>query len=261
MNLIHKILNRIFLFIDRIKIHHNKSKLDSSHFKTFDIIKNELCGNFNVDWEMRYIIENDSTDQTPFDRHYIYHPAWAARVVKKINPELHYDISSILYFGAIVSAFIPIKYFDYRPANLVLDQYDNNFADLLNLNFETNSIHSISCMHTIEHVGLGRYGEPIDANGDTKAMHELMRVVSPYGNLLIVVPIGANNVVMYNAHRIYKSEYIINIFTRAGFELIEFDLIPEDSKDGGLVNSPSNKLLANQKYACGCFWFKKLPLN
>src|SRR6185312_1573219 len=34
-----------------------------------------------VEWEDRYPCLQDRTPETPFDRHYLYHPAWAARVL------------------------------------------------------------------------------------------------------------------------------------------------------------------------------------
>src|SRR4051812_44494096 len=90
----------------------------------------------------------DRTVKTGFDRHYVYHTAWAARVVKGINPKVHVDIASSLYFGAIVSAFIPVEFYDYRPAALALDNLQSKHADLTNLHFATGSIPSLSCMHT-----------------------------------------------------------------------------------------------------------------
>src|SRR6187399_2658509 len=104
----------------------------------------------------------DKIVRTPFDHHYTYHPAWAARILASTRPEYHVDISSILYFGSMVSAFIPVRFYDYRPAQLQLSNYSAGFADLKKLDFESNSIPSISCMHTIEHIGLGRYGDELD---------------------------------------------------------------------------------------------------
>ena len=77
----------------------------------------------------------------------------------------------------------------------------SGYADLANLPFEINSVQSLSCMHTVEHVGLGRYGDPIDPDGDLKAIKEIKRVLAVNGNLLFVVPIGKPKIV-YNAHRI-----------------------------------------------------------
>ncbi|MBA2687956.1 MAG: DUF268 domain-containing protein, partial [Gemmatimonadaceae bacterium] len=132
----------------------------------------------------------DATATTGFDRHYVFHPAWAARILAETNPDQHVDVSSTLYFCSLVSAFIPLKFYDYRPANLNLDNLTSESADLLALPFPSGSVKSLSCMHTIEHVGLGRYGDELDYDGDLKAMAELERVLAPGGNLLFVVPVG-----------------------------------------------------------------------
>ena len=112
-------------------------------------------------------------------------------------------------------------------------------------------------MHTVEHIGLGRYGDPLDYNGDIKAIKELSRVLKKNGDLLFVTPIGATPRIEFNAHRIYTKEQIIKYFEENNLYLHEFTLIPEDEKDGGLVINPTEELLQKQKYACGCFWFKK----
>lgn len=210
---------------------------------------------FMLERENFYPCLNDNTEFTGFDRHYVYHPAWATRIVKKIRPVKHIDISSTLHFCSMLSAFIPVEFYDYRPANLILDDLSSSFADLTNLPFETNSVESISCMHTIEHIGLGRYGDPLDYDGDIKAINELKRVVATGGSLLFVVPLGYQSVICFNAHRIYSKSQVLELF--ADMELMEFALIPEDENDGGLVVNPSEDLLRKQFYGCGCFWFKK----
>lgn len=197
----------------------------------------------------------DSTKFTSFDRHYTYHTAWAARKVKEINPELHIDISSSLYFSTIVSAFIPVKFFDYRPAKVQLSNLESEEADLIRLHFQTDSIQSLSCMHTVEHVGLGRYGDPIDPEGDLKAINELKRVLAVGGNLIFVVPIG-KSVLRFNAMRIYSYDQIMSYFS--DLKLIEFSLIHEYEEDGEISINASKNQADLEGYACGCFWFTKL---
>lgn len=209
---------------------------------------------FSFRWLDRKACLHDRTTKTGFDRHYVYHPAWAARVLAETKPEKHVDISSILSFSAVISAFLPIEFYDYRPADLALSQLTSRSADLLALPFEANSVTSLSCMHTVEHVGLGRYGDPLDPEGDLKAIAELKRVVAPGGDLLFVVPVGPAKI-QFNAHRIYTYQQIKEAF--AEFELKEFALIPDKAKDGGLIRHASPSLADAQKYACGCFWFKK----
>lgn len=209
---------------------------------------------FSVKMKDFYPQLRDKTIKTGFDRHYVYHTSWAARKVKEINPIKHIDISSSLYFCGILSAFVPVDFYDYRPADLKLSNLKSKEGNLHSLPFETNSIDSISCMHTIEHVGLGRYGDPIDPNGDIKAINELKRVTAEGGNLIFVTPVGKPKI-EFNAHRIYSYEQIISYFH--GFELKEFSLIPEYEKDGGIIENANANSVYNEKYACGCFWFIK----
>jgi SAM-dependent methyltransferase len=194
---------------------------------------------------------SDRTETTSFDRHYVYHTSWAARILADTSPELHIDISSDIRFATIVSAFVPVRYYDYRPVRLTLSNLFSGHADILDLPFETGSVGSLSCMHVVEHIGLGRYGEPLDYNGDLKAIAELKRVLRKGGTLLFVVPVGRRKI-RFNAHRVYSYEQIVSGFS--GLTLKEFSLIP-DSHSYGLIYNASPKEADSQEYGCGCFWF------
>ena len=196
----------------------------------------------------------DNTGKTHFDPHYTYHPAWAARIVAMIRPTKHIDISSILHFSTLVSAFVPVDFYDYRPAEVHLPNLGCNRGDLLALPFPKDSVESISCMHTIEHVGLGRYGDVVDPEGDIKAAKELSRVVKKGGNLIFVVPVGKPRI-CFNAHRIYSFDQVMSLFPE--MELREFSLVPDDYKTNGLIKNANKELVKGQSYACGCFWFIK----
>jgi hypothetical protein len=220
-------------------------------YKQFARLATSENSRFPLNWKNRYPCLTDKTDQTPFDNHYIYHPAWAARILAKTKPDMHIDISSTLHFCSIVSAFIPVKFYDYRPAPLKLDGLISERGDLMDLPFVTGTVNSISCMHTIEHIGLGRYGDVLDYNGDVKAINELIRVTKPGGDILFVTPVG-KPVLLFNAHRIYDYEQIISHFKDCTLQ--EFSLIPEK---GPIVNNADPKLVQDETYGCGCFWFKK----
>lgn len=210
---------------------------------------------FQINWNDRYPCLDDKTTTTGFDRHYLYHPAWAARIVAEVKPEKHIDISSTLNFSSMLSAFLPVEFYDFRPANVQLSNFESKAADILYLPFADNSIESLSCMHVVEHIGLGRYGDPLDPDGDLKAMAELTRVVAINGNLLFVVPVGRPRI-QFNAHRVFSYEQIITSFS--GLDLVQFALISEDADGGGLILNASAVDVANQNYGCGCFWFRKV---
>lgn len=206
-------------------------------------------------WKDRYVCIDDKTSTTAFDTHYVYHTAWAARKLKEIAPQKHIDISSSIYFNAITSAFIPIEFYDYRPANINLTSLYPKSADLLSLPFSDQSIKSLSCMHVLEHIGLGRYGDSLDTLGDMKAVSELIRVLDNNGDLLIVVPVG-KSVINYNAHRVYGYEEIIKMFSK--LTLVEFSLLTDDDKGAEFIINSSSDVVKKQRYGCGCFWFKKM---
>lgn len=223
-------------------------------FERFRCLSSKSGSRLSVDWSDRYMCLYDRTATTDFDRHYVYHTAWAARVLAQIRPEFHIDISSLIYFTSLVSAFVPVKFYDFRPVDITLSNLTSDAVDLMNLSFEDNSIKSLSCMHVVEHVGLGRYGDPLDPVGDLKAVSELTRVLSPGGNLLFVVPVGMPKV-MFNAHRIYSYAQVMGYFK--DLELRQFALIPDRREDGELILNASEKMTDEQTYGCGCFWFIK----
>lgn len=226
-----------------------------SFLKDYRIFK-QLAGDssrFPVHWQNRSPRLGEKTGATDFDRHYIYHTAWAARTLKKINPDYHVDISSTLYFCAIASAFVPIRYYEYRPPDLSLPNLDVAHADLLHLPFADHTVASLSCLHVIEHVGLGRYGDLLDPEGDMKAIRELQRVVAPGGSLLVVVPVG-RPMLHFNAHRVYRYDQFRTYFKQ--MKLKEFVFISE--RGGPLMVNAAPQATEQEAYGCGCFWFTKL---
>ena len=223
-------------------------------YRKFSALHGNGKKRFPLRWRDREPCLNDRTATTDFDRHYVYQTAWAARILAETRPALHVDISSQLQFCTLVSAFVPVQFYDYRPADLRLSNLTSESADLLALSFADGSIESLSCMHVVEHIGLGRYGDPFDPDGDLKAMAELLRVLAPGGDLLFVVPVGQPRIV-FNAHRIYSSDQILECFS--GLVLREFALVPDRAEDGGLIRNAPLEMSNRQEYGCGCFWFRK----
>jgi SAM-dependent methyltransferase len=229
-------------------------------FEAFKRLSNasEIARQFNLRWEDRHPCPEDRTATTSFDRHYVYHTAWGARIVAQTHPAEHVDIASSLFFAGIVSAFVPVRFYDYRPADLKLDNLASGAADLLSLPFPDGSIGSLSCMHVVEHIGLGRYGDRLDPDGDRKGMQELKRVLAPGGFLLFVVPVGRPRI-CFNAHRIYSLCQVREAF--GDLELKQSALVPDDPASEGLIVDPPATVVDSQTYGCGCFWFRKPAIS
>lgn len=226
-----------------------------SVLRQFQHIRAHSRPRFHARWRDRWLHLRDATATTGFDRHYVFHTAWAARLISETRPREHVDIASSLYFATSVSAFVPIRFIDFRPAELGLSGLVSEPGTLMHLPFADDSVESLSCMHVVEHIGLGRYGDALDCDGDIKAACELSRVLAPGGNLLFVVPVGGEPRIQFNAHRIYTYEQVISLFPHLG--LREFSLIPDDGDSEGLIRHADPSLATQQRYGCGCFHFTK----
>ena len=232
-----------------------------SIFKYFRYLKHYVKFNkvndnrFKLLFNNAQIEINDWTNNHDFDRHYLYHTSWASKLLYTNKPRTHMDISSDIRFASLVSTFTDTKYYDIRKLNVELPGLTTGVANLIDLPFNTDSVESLSCMHVVEHCGLGRYGDAIEPKADIKAMSELVRVLKPGGKLYFVIPIAGKPLLKFNAHRIYSYEQIMDYFS--DLNLIDFTLIPDSSKDGNLVKNPSSIILNEQKYGCGCFLFTK----
>lgn len=223
-------------------------------------LKAELLGDhgrFTCSRENLYPCVDDATSQTDFNFHYTYHPAWAARILAQNPPKLHHDIGSSLRFITVISAFFPVKFYDYRPAVLSLSNMTSEHADITCLPFADGSIESLSCMHVVEHIGLERYGDKFDPQGDTKAINELIRVIRPGGQLLFVVPVGGEAAIHYNAHRVYTHQQILDFFGKS-LELKDFTFI--DDAGRYIINARTEDTLGST-FGCGCYFWVKTNNN
>ena len=74
---------------------------------------------------------------------------------------------------------------------------------------------------SIEHSGLGRYGDPLDPWGDLKTVHQMRRTLCRGGLLFLGVPIGKDALV-WNAHRIYGPLRLEHILREGGFRDLDW---------------------------------------
>lgn len=161
----------------------------------------------------------DNTETTHVDPIYFYQDTWCAKKIFDNNPSQHFDIGSNHELVGIISQFTPTTMIDIRPLQLVLNELSFIKGDILNLPFKDGEINSLSSICVMEHIGLGRYGDPLDSFGTEKAADELSRVLGKEGNLYISVPVDTENIVYFNAHRTFRRDYILNLFS--SLKLIE----------------------------------------
>lgn len=161
----------------------------------------------------------DNTFHTPLEPTYFFQDSWAAKHIFSMKPRHHYDIGSSAKTIGILSQFTPITMIDIRPLELQLDNLFFKQGSILDLPFEDNSIETLSSLCVVEHIGLGRYGDPIDPFGSEKAIKEMKRVMKAGGVILFSVPVDKDNTVYFNANRSFTRAYILELFD--GFEVMD----------------------------------------
>lgn len=168
--------------------------------------------NFRVATHFLYPCLTDRTATTPIEPTYFFQDTWAAGKIFQIKPKHHYDVGSSIKTIGILSQFVPTTMIDIRPVELELNNLFFKPGSILALPFEDNTVESLSSLCVVEHIGLGRYGDPIDPWGSEKAIKELTRVLKPGGNLYFSVPVDQECRVYFNAHRAFTRNYILELF-------------------------------------------------
>lgn len=154
----------------------------------------------------------DKTENTPLDPVYFFQDTWAAKKIFDSHPENHIDVGSAAKTVGILSQFVPVTMVDIRPLELELDGLTFLKGSIVDLPFPDGSVDSISSLCVVEHIGLGRYGDPLDQFGSEKAVKELVRVTKSGGQILFSVPIESKNRVCFNGYRGFTRDYIISLF-------------------------------------------------
>lgn len=194
---------------------------------------------------------HDRSESTSYDPHYFFANGWAARRILKEKPALHIDVASHHMFVNLLAAAVPVVFVDYRPLRARIDGLQPLGGDLLRLPFRDRSIASLSCLHAAEHVGLGRYGDPLQPDGTRRAARELARVLAPGGSLYFALPVGRPRV-CFNAHRIHDPRSAALLFPELTLE--EFRAVDDD----GTLREPAQPAeFADRDYACGLYRFRR----
>lgn len=210
-----------------------------------------LAPDANLSWVDTYPCLGDRVRSTPFDAHYFFQGAWLARRLAASTPPIHVDIGSSALMVSVTSAQCPTVFMDFRPLSVRLPGLASVAGDITTLPFIDSMVTSLSCLHVIEHIGLGRYGDRLDPNGSSKAAHELQRILASRGKLYLSVPVGRERV-CFNAHRVFSTSTVLAWFS--ALELTHFSLVGDDGK---FLENVSPNSADSMEYGCGMFEFTR----
>ena len=77
---------------------------------------------------------------------------------------------------------------------------------------------------SIEHSGLGRYGDSLNPWGDSIAMAKAWCLTKPKGMALIGIPVGKEDRIVFNSHRIYGHLMLSHVFANWHLKHSNMDL-------------------------------------
>jgi len=100
------------------------------------------------------------------------------------------------------------------------DNLHSIVGDIRETSFPNSFFDVVVAVSTIEHVGLGRYNDPIDTEGDKNVMKEIKRIMSRNGLLLITVPFGKKAVTLL--HRVYDENTLLSLLKGFDIQSIEY---------------------------------------
>jgi hypothetical protein len=173
---------------------------------------------------------------------YFFQDQTVARWVHEAAPERHVDVGSRIdgFIGSL-SVFRKVEVIDIRPQPAEVPNVRFHQLDLMaDLPTEWQQCtDSLSCLHTIEHFGLGRYGDPLDPDGHLKGLAQLQLMVKPGGKLYLSTPIGSERI-EFNAHRVFAPETLLGWFA-AGWSIersavVDGQHVRESSGDSAIAD-------------------------
>jgi hypothetical protein len=192
--------------------------------------------------------------------HYFHQDLFVAREIFRRNPTRHVDVGSAIYgFVSHVASFREIEVLDVRPIDDIVEGIEFHQVDLMNMTPSLiASTDSLSCLHALEHFGLGRYGDPIDYKGWKKGIDNLSLMLKDGGILYLSVPTGKTQRVEFNAHRVFSVTFLRR-HLELDFELESFAFVSDDGrlhKDYD-PNSLEAESSFNASYGCSIWVLRK----
>ncbi len=178
-----------------------------------------------------------------------------AKQIFKNNPTKHVDIGSRTDgFVAHVASFREIEVFDIRPLVSTVGNIRFVQADFMEPNPALKDYtDSISCLHAIEHFGLGRYNDPIDVEGHLKGLNNIYNVLQKNGRFYFSTPIGPQRI-EFNAHRVFSLSYLLSLFS-ANYTVENFSYVDDKGNMHEHVQLTEELIASNCgcTYGCGIF--------
>lgn len=189
--------------------------------------------------------------------HYFHQDLLVAQKVFHAQPKRHIDVGSrVDGFVAHLATFREVEAIDVRPLQSSTPNIKFHCADLM-ADLPPSMVaatESLSCLHAIEHFGLGRYGDPLQYDGHLRGLANLRRMLKTGGTLYLSTPISSRQRIEFNAHRVFQLPYLMSLLAK-DFDLRTFSYVGDDGLlhvDQDVTGSDAQNTFG-LRYGCGIF--------
>jgi SAM-dependent methyltransferase len=193
--------------------------------------------------------------------HYFHQDLLVANKIFMNKPGKHVDIGSrVDGLVAHVASFRDIEVFDIRELTAMIPNFNFKRLDITDRDFVLSDYcDSVSCLHALEHFGLGRYGDKVDYDGHLLGWENIYKMLKKGGKFYFSVPIGVQRI-EFNAHRVFSLVYIMNNMIGDKYRVDSFSYV-NDSGDlvrDAALDERSVKSSFSLNYGCGIFELSKI---
>lgn len=193
---------------------------------------------------------------------YFWQDLLVARWIFDANPTRHVDIGSrVDGFISHVASFRNVEVIDIRPIQDSVPGIIFRKGDVMRWDgipdITTDYCDSLSCLHALEHFGLGRYGDAIDPCGYKRGLANMVALLKPGGTFYLSIPIGEERV-EFNAHRVFDPVGLVQLAEEQGLVCQQLTVISTKIQiEQGPISSERLKTLSKEQYNLGIFTFRK----
>lgn len=218
-----------------------------------DLIKSSKSKNLQITFKHFFPVFVDYSS-SKINRHYWFQDIYVASKIIATHNELpksvHVDIGSRVegFITSLISAKINLIFADINLPPVPFPGTTTTRIDLQEMTpIQFENVNSVSSLHVIEHLGLGKYGDKIDALGHRKVFEDFSAVLATGTRLYLSSPVSHSPGVIFNAGRHLDPNEMLNDATNNGFIIDEVAIVQDDWT---FDINPTQEQLYQSEYGC-----------
>lgn len=213
--------------------------------------------NFDIDENNLWPVIRDKCNKAGTMRNYFWQDLWAAKLIGKTGVKKHFDIGSRIdgFIAHLLCMGVDVTIIDIREFPGQVEGLHTIVDDATLLRqIPEGSIMSMSALCSLEHFGLGRYGDTVDPEACFRCFEEIQKRMKKGGNLYLSLPVGRERV-EFNAHRVFYASTIVSCFSN--MKLAEYSCTADGEIEYNVDIHRYDNDENNGDYRYGLFHFVK----